>query len=145
MGRSLIAAFALWLVAASGAAAEPANQDVTTQVTAQGDIDDSDAVGGPATIYIGTIDISPGASYAGWHTHPGPVWVVIVGGQLAVYGPDGCRTEYNSGSAYLAEPNTTYDLENESDAPLQLQFAGVIPKGQRPTIPAPAPSATCPG
>jgi quercetin dioxygenase-like cupin family protein len=94
-------------------------------------------------VYIGTIDVGPGASYAGWHTHPGPVWVVIVSGQLALYGPDACKTVYDEGSAYLAEPNTTYDLENESDAPLQLQFAGVIPKGQRPTVPAHAPTAPC--
>jgi hypothetical protein len=141
MRRSLIAAFGVWLLATSGVAAEPASQNVTTQVTAQGDMDYSDAVGGPATVYIGTIDMGPGASFSGWHTHPGPVWIVIVSGQLALYGPDGCRTAYDEGSAYLAELNTIYDLENESDELLRLQFAGVIPKDQRPTMPAHAPTS----
>jgi hypothetical protein len=139
----IIAALGLWLGTASLAAAQAANTGVTTQILAQGDIDYSDAVAGAATVYIGTIDMAPGTSYAGWHTHPGPVWVVVSTGELAVYGPDGCRTSYGQGTAYLAEPRTLYDLRNESDQPLQLSFAGVIPSGQRPTIPAPGPAPSC--
>jgi hypothetical protein len=39
--------------------------------------------------------------------------------------------------------SAAYDLRNETDAPVQLHFAGVIPKGQRPTIPTRAPSVSC--
>jgi quercetin dioxygenase-like cupin family protein len=143
MRLALIATLGLWLTTAGGVAAQATNPGVTTQIAAQGDLDYSDSVGGPATVYIGTIDMEPGTSYAGWHTHPGPIWVVVTNGELALYGPDGCRTSYAPGTAYLGEPQTLYELRNETDQPLQLSFAGVIPTGQRPTIPARAPSASC--
>ena len=79
------------------------------------------------TVYIGTVEMAPGSSFARWHTHPGPVWVVIASGELTLYGPDGCATTYAEGSAYLAQPDTIYDLRNETDQPLGFQFAGVIP------------------
>jgi quercetin dioxygenase-like cupin family protein len=136
----VIAALLILALPASSAFA----QAVNTDVVARGDLDYSDATGGPATVYIGSIDMAPGSSYGGWHIHPGPVWVVVTAGQLAVYGPDGCRTEYGASAAYLAEANVLYDLRNETDQPLQLHFAGVIPAGQRPTIPMPGQIPTCP-
>jgi hypothetical protein len=71
--------------------------------------------------------------------------VVVNAGELAVYGPDGCRTVQPAGTAYLAEADTAYDLRNESSQPTVLLFSGVIPAGQPPTVQAPAPSATCGG
>jgi quercetin dioxygenase-like cupin family protein len=141
MRTGFIAALVLFGATASSAFA----QDVTTDVVARGNMDHSDVVDGPATVYIGTIEMAPGSTYAGWHTHPGPVWVVVTSGELALYGPDTCRTAYPAGTAYLAEPQTLYDLRNETDQPLELHFAGVIPAGQAPTVPAAQPSATCGG
>ena len=143
MRGALIVALGLWLMTATGAAAQTADPQVSTEIVARGDLDYSDAVDGPATVYIGTIEMSPGSSYAGWHTHPGPVWVVVTSGELALYGSDGCRSTYPEGTAYLAEPNTPYDLRNETDQPLHLHFAGLIPAGQRPTVPARGPAASC--
>jgi quercetin dioxygenase-like cupin family protein len=137
--RGLIAAVALFGATAGGAFAQA---DVSTDVVARGNLDVGD---GPQTVYIGSIQMAPGSSYAGWHMHPGPVWVVVSSGELALYGPDACRTTYAAGAAYLAEPQTVYDLRNETDQPLELHFAGVIPAGQPPTLPAAAPSTTCPG
>jgi quercetin dioxygenase-like cupin family protein len=140
--RSLALAICLVALTATGVFAQATG--VTTDVLARGDLDYSDQTGGPATVYIGVIEMARGTSYAGWHTHPGPVWVVVTSGQLAVYGPDGCRTEYASGAAYLAQADTLYDLRNETDQPVRLEFAGVIPAGEAPTIPMPGQSPTCP-
>ena len=116
---------------------------VAQEVLARGHADQADVVDGPADVYIGSIQLLPGASYAGWHTHPGPVWVVVTTGELAVYGPDTCKTVYAAGAAYLAEPATTYDLRNESTEPTVLFFSGVIPAGQPPTAQAAAPATSC--
>jgi quercetin dioxygenase-like cupin family protein len=142
MRWTLIAALALMLMTAAGVAAQ-ATPAASIEIVARGNLEYSDAVNGPATVYIGSIGMPPGATYAGWHIHPGPVWVVVTTGELALYGPDRCRTTYAEGSAYLAEPQTLYDLRNETDRPLELYFAGVIPAGQRPTISTPGPTAMC--
>ncbi len=118
---------------------------VAQEVLARGRADQAAAVDGPADVYIGSIQLLPGVSYAGWHSHPGPVWVVVTVGDLAVYGPDNCRTAYTAGSAYLAETATPYDLRNEGTEPTVLFFSGVIPAGQPPTIQAAAPTAVCGG
>jgi quercetin dioxygenase-like cupin family protein len=112
--------------------------NVSQQLVAKGRLDSSPLVNGPADVYLGTITLPPGASYGGWHTHPGPVWVVVTQGELARYGPDGCRTRYPAGSAYQAQPNSLYDLRNETTAPLELAVSGIIPADQPPTIPVPA-------
>jgi hypothetical protein len=135
---------ALLLAASVGTAAgqQQSTPGVAQEVLARGHTDQADVVDGPADVYIGSVQLLPGASYAGWHTHPGPVWVVVSTGELAVYGPDTCRTVYAAGSAYLAEPATAYDLRNESSAPTLLFFSGVIPAGQPPTVQAAAPATT---
>src|SRR5258707_12191209 len=117
MRMALIAALGLLLTTVSGVAAQATSSGVTTQILSQGDIDFSDAVGGPATVYIGSIDMPPGTTYAGWHTHPGPVWVVVRSGELALYGPDGGRTSYAEGMAYLAQPQTAYHLPKGTGQP----------------------------
>ena len=130
-------------VAAQQPTPQPPIPPVAQELLARGHTDQADEVGGPADVYIGSIQLLPGASYAGWHTHPGPVWVVVNTGELTVYGPDNCPTVYAAGSAYLAQPDTIYDLRNEGSDPTLLFFSGVIPAGQPPTAPASAPTTTC--
>ena len=143
--RLVVPALAALVLAASVStvSGQQPTPGVAQEVLARGHADQADVVDGAADVYIGSVQLLPGASYAGWHTHPGPVWVVVSTGELAVYGPDTCKTVYAAGSAYLAEPDTTYDLRNESTAPTVLFFSGVIPAGQPPTVPATAPATTC--
>ena len=140
----LTAVLLLALAAAPAAAAQATDPGVTQEVLARGTVEYAAAVDGPATVYIGSVELAPGSRYGDWHTHPGPVWVVVTSGELALYGPDGCRGSYPAGAAYLAEPNTLYDLRNETTEPLRLYFSGIIPAGQPPTLPA-SPPAECPG
>jgi len=116
---------------------------VTQEVLGRGRLDFSDVLGGPADVYVGSIRMDPGSTYGGWHTHPGVVWVVVNAGELSVYGPDGCRAAYGAGSAYVAEPDTLYDLRNETASTVELAFAGVIRAGQPATSLAEAPTAKC--
>jgi hypothetical protein len=135
---------ALFLVASvSTASGQQATPGWPRRSSPGGHTDQADAVDGSANVYIGSIQLLPGASYAGWHTHPGPVRVVVSTGELAVSGPDSCKSVYAAGSAYLAEPATTYDLRNESTAPTALFFSSVIPAGQPPTVQAAAPTTPC--
>ena len=139
---------ALSLFATVGVASAQQQQPapgVAQEVLARGRADQADQVGGPADVYIGSIQLLPGVSYTGWHTHPGPTWVVVTVGELTVYGPDNCPSVYAAGSAYLAQPDTTYDLRNASSNPIVLFFSGVVPAGQAPTAPATAPTAACSG
>ena len=109
----------------------------------RGQLEFSEAVGGPADVYVGWIAMDPGSTYGGWHTHPGPVWVVVVNGELSVYGADGCRRLYAAGTAYVAQADTLYDLRNESDQPVELAFAGVFRAGQPASTAAEPPAARC--
>lgn len=107
---------------------------VDQEVIARGTVEYAPEVDGPADIYVGTIRMEPGARYGRWHIHPGQVWVVVTSGELAVYGPDGCRQVYQARMAYLAEADVLYDLRNESDAPLALAFSGIIRAGEPATV-----------
>src|SRR5437660_4146937 len=77
----------LALVVTTSIASAQQTPGVAQEVLASGRADQAAAVGGPADVYIGSIQLVPGVSYAGWHSHPGPVWVVVSVGELAVYGP----------------------------------------------------------
>lgn len=107
---------------------------VDQTVLGRGSTDYAEEVGGPADLSVGVITLEPGARYGGWHTHPGVVWVIVTRGELIFYGPDGCATTYPTGSAYRAAPDTLYDLRNESDAPLELVFSGIVRRGESSTL-----------
>jgi len=116
---------------------------VAQDLLARGRMDYAQPVDGPADVYIGSIRMEPGGRYGGWHTHPGPVLVIVTAGELAVYGPDNCRTVYTAGSAYIAEPDTLYDLRNETAEFVDLYFAGIVRAGEPATVLAGAPAVDC--
>lgn len=116
---------------------------VAQELIARGRTDHSDEVGGPADVSVASIKMEPGSRYGDWHTHPGPVWVIVTAGALAVYGPDNCRTEYRAGSAYLAQADTAYDIRNESDSETDLIVSGVTRVGEAGTQPTSPPATAC--
>ena len=136
VGAVVLATMALTLVHAQ-------LSGVTQELIGAGRLAFSDVTGGPADVGVARIRIDPGSSYGGWHIHPGLTWVVVNSGEAALYGPDGCRTAYAAGTAYVAEPNTPYDLRNEGTTPLEVAVAGVIPAGQPATIFIDPPEVKC--
>jgi quercetin dioxygenase-like cupin family protein len=145
-GGVWISAAALALLAVVALTTETARaqfEGVTQDLIGRGQLDYSEVVGGPAEIYVGWIHMDPGSSYGGWHVHPGPVWVIVTGGSLTVYGPNGCPTVYPAGAAYVARPDTLYDLRNEASEPVDLAFAGIFRAGEPPAQAGQAPPGGC--
>lgn len=95
-------------------------------------------------MHVVWIRLEPGAVYLGWHTHPGPTWITVTHGQIALYGPDGCRSTHAASAAFATEADTLYDLRNEAAEPVEIYVSGVIRAGERPTILADPPAAECP-
>jgi quercetin dioxygenase-like cupin family protein len=69
------------------------------------------------------------AAAVGWHTHPGPVFVVIRSGTLSVWDEDCAKTTYAAGSVLFENgPGHSMLVKNESatvDATLYATF--VVP------------------
>lgn len=73
---------------------------------------------------------SPG-SYSGWHTHPGPVILVIKTGTLTVYDSSdpSCRpTVYPAGSAFF-EGSTPHNVRNEGTVTVEYGTIYFVPAG----------------
>jgi quercetin dioxygenase-like cupin family protein len=104
----------------------PTNHNITI-VTARGTIMDSFKynVGdikvqtkGPVDIVVADVSF-PVLASAGWHNHPGPVFVVVKSGTLSVWGPDCVKHQYSQGgpegaSFFEAGQVTSLLVKNES-------------------------------
>jgi quercetin dioxygenase-like cupin family protein len=113
---------------------------LTREELAFGQVDFAEAVQGPADVRVMRVTLPPGGA-AGWHTHPGPATVVVVGGELVDYSAAGCRTVLPAGSAVLEAADTIHDGRNEGSEPVELLVTYVLPAGQPPAVPASQPSA----
>jgi hypothetical protein len=141
--RSGILGLALFVGGITIGAAHAQIPGVAQELIARGQAPYAAEVDGAADVIIGSIVMSPGSRYGEWHTHPGPVWLVVKSGELAVYGPDGCRSLQQAGSAFATEPDAAYDLRNEGAAPVEFVFAGIVPAGENPTVPTSDPGLVC--
>ena len=76
---------------------------------------------------------TPGAS-AGWHSHPGPVFVVIRSGTLSVWDKHCVKKTYSKGQSFFeAGPKSSLLVKNEStteDATVYGTF--IVPVGTTP-------------
>ena len=73
---------------------------------------------------------SPG-SYSGWHTHPGPVILVIKTGTLTVYDASDptCQPKvYPSGTAFF-EGTTPHNVKNEGTVAVEYGTVFFVPAG----------------
>lgn len=87
---------------------------------------------------------SPG-SYSGWHTHPGPVILVIKTGALTIYDatdPDCKATVYPAGTAFF-EGTTPHNVRNEGTVAVEYGTIYFVPRNGPTRIEADFPS-NCP-
>jgi quercetin dioxygenase-like cupin family protein len=88
---------------------------------------------GPIDVVTAQITFTAGSS-AGWHLHPGPVFVVIRSGTLSVWDEHCMMTTYSQGSAFFeAGPRHSMLVKNESatvDATVYGTF--LVPVGAAP-------------
>jgi quercetin dioxygenase-like cupin family protein len=96
--------------------------------------------GSPQTA-VGLATIGGRARYTGWHTHPGPLLVVVESGTLTHYGRH-CHAEtYTAGEAFK-EPAARRHVHmgiNRAGTPVVLDVTYIVPSGGPLRNEAPAP------
>ena len=87
----------------------------------------------PVDVATLEVTFAPGAS-AGWHFHPGPVFVVIREGTLSVWTEDCVKTTYSPGSVFFEEGRAASLLvKNESaDTTVRVYGTFIVPVGATP-------------
>jgi quercetin dioxygenase-like cupin family protein len=76
------------------------------------------------------LTIPPGG-YTGWHTHPGPTFVAVAGGEGTLYhGMSGCpATKYATGAGFMQPQTEVHNMRNEGSTPLVLWAFYALPPG----------------
>ena len=103
----------------------------------------------PSEVVSTTVVIHPGTS-KGWHTHPGPGFVIVTAGTLTLYqvGSDGrcAHSTYSAGQGFVEGPGIVHIARNEGSVDVNAVATYLdVPPGTtayRTTVPAPA---ACPG
>lgn len=96
---------------------------------------------------VANVVVVPGGT-SGWHSHPGPVLIIVKTGTLKFYRPipghSGCSSEvYNAGSAYIEEGGDVGVLRNEGSIDGTLTVVFFAPAGAATRIDQPAPGGNC--
>jgi hypothetical protein len=88
----------------------------------------------------------PDGSSSGWHSHPGPVFILVAKGKMRFYESDdpSCTgIEKKEGEGYLDEGDHAHFARNESGAPAQTIVTYFAPQGATLRIDEPRPG-NCP-
>jgi len=153
---ALLAGLAALVIAATALATR--GSGVTSNITlAQGNVDDIDVkvktgdwkvnidTKGPSTLGVSEIKIAPGGNF-GWHSHPGPSFVIVKSGTSTFYDgddPDCTPQRHPAGTAYVDPGGETHIARNEGTDELVLYVTRVVPEGATPRIDEPNPG-NCP-
>jgi Cupin domain len=96
----------------------------------------------PVDIVVRTHDYAPGSS-TGWHSHPGPVFITVIEGQVTFYERDDptCTPKLVSKGQGYVDTGKGHIGRNESGAPAKDVTVIFAPVGQsfRGELEAPAP------
>jgi quercetin dioxygenase-like cupin family protein len=93
---------------------------------------------GASQARVAEIRIAPGG-HTGWHSHPGPVFVMITAGALTLEQADGSIAVYPAGTGFVEEPGHVNIARNEEDVDLELVAFFLTPFGAAPRTDEPAP------
>jgi quercetin dioxygenase-like cupin family protein len=82
--------------------------------------------------------------YTGWHSHPGPVFVVVTQGALTVYNAPKCQPHvYHVGEGFV-EGEQVHTLRNEGTEDAKFTATFILPVGAARRTDEPQPTAHCP-
>lgn len=97
---------------------------------------------GPSDVLQSLLVFQPGGD-TGWHTHPGPVVVVVKSGALTEYHSNGCVTVHPAGSVFFEKQDEVHRAVNETGGVAEVYATFISPTGSQPLIPASDPGAVC--
>jgi quercetin dioxygenase-like cupin family protein len=96
---------------------------------------------GLSDAYVVKNRIAPGGD-TGWHSHPGPVFVLITAGTATAYeaeDPTHTPMVVPAGTGFLDGVDDTHIVRNEGDADLELIAVFLVPQGAPRRIDEPQP------
>jgi quercetin dioxygenase-like cupin family protein len=99
-------------------------------------------VKGPSDVLQSLLVFQPGGD-TGWHTHPGPVVVVVKTGALTEYHSNGCVTVHPAGSVFFETQDEVHRAVNQTGSEAQAYVTFISPTGNPPLIPASDPGGVC--
>src|SRR4051794_4066443 len=91
--------------------------------------------------YVVQNRIAPGGD-TGWHSHPGPVFVLVTAGTATAYeadDPTHTPAVYTAGTGFLDGGSDTHIVRNEGDTDLELIAFFLVPQGDPRRIDQPQP------
>ena len=95
---------------------------------------------GPSDVWQTQIVIRPGGD-TGWHTHPGPVIVVLKSGAVTEYHSNGCVSVHVAPTVFFESPGDAHRVINQTSTVSESYATFILPPGSQPIQPI-APPAT---
>ena len=97
---------------------------------------------GPSDVLQSLLVFQPGGD-TGWHTHPGPVVVVVKSGALTEYESNGCVVVHPAGSVFFESKGEVHRAVNQTGVVTEAYATFLSPAGAQPLIPASDPGRRC--
>ena len=97
---------------------------------------------GPSDVLQSVLVFQPGGD-TGWHTHPGPVVVVVKSGALTEYESNGCVVVHPAGSVFFEAKGQVHRAVNQTGVVSEVYATFLSPAGAQPLIPASDPGRSC--
>ena len=138
-GAALVAALALLLVCSRDALGQASALQIIPQ--AQGYSRDHNVnmhSKGPSDVLQALLVFQPGGD-TGWHTHPGPVVVVVKTGALTEIHSNGCTIVHPAGSVFFESRDVVHRAINQTGDVTEVYATFISPAGSQPLVPAPDP------
>ena len=95
---------------------------------------------GPNDILQAKLVFQPGGD-TGWHTHPGPVIVVLKSGALTETHSNGCVTVHPAGSVFFESAGEVHGAVNQTGQVTEVYVTFISPAGAPPLQPTADPGA----
>ena len=99
-------------------------------------------VQGPSEVLQARLVFQPGGE-TGWHFHPGPVVVVVKGGDLTEQTSDGCLVVHPAGSVFFETDEEVHRAFNRGGGVVEAFVTFISPRGTNPLIPVQDPGGVC--
>lgn len=97
---------------------------------------------GPNDVLQAQLVFQPGGD-TGWHTHPGPVIVVVKSGALTEIHRNGCVSVHPAGSVFFETAGEVHRAFNQTGNVTEVYVTFISPAGAPPLQPTGDPGGTC--